>query len=623
MQKYLRSACVLLALCTLAQNPAAAQGGKPANWRIQVALVVGELEVKPVPLYSFRLVGQPDTTLVIPARTGLSGISEGEAPAGAYLVVSDQPARANGVAYSWRAPITLVGGKTVSLELTNANATTDSTIAQDLARSGRSVDDAVVTYRRVRRGVFRVEAGAATGSGFLADSAAGLVVTNAHVVQGELKATLVLDSVTRVPATVLARSQSADIAVLWVNPEAVTDRPTLELANPKPGESLVQEGERVFAVGFPLNQEQTLTTGIVSGIRNGAIISDVNINHGNSGGPMLSYDGVVVGINTFGDFTSSGGPGISGAILAPTAWPLLEQARSDAKDQEPPPFTRLPTMPLTSYPLPALQAYVATLPVKRLKDYDTDANGRFDIALATPPSVSLTALAHDEDVARDRKKREAAAGLSAEQRYSSVQEIRDWARFTGDQLTPVVQIVINPKIGETTGSAIGRAFSIGLTGYNPQATLRFKGDVQSVEFYRNGVLATPTRGGTAPVEVYQNDQWVSLKDVANVGYFVLDPPLFAPDTLGTPPSIVIVVRDLKHLSKPSCRELKPASAAAAWNDFRAYYEVFGPEYAALVADPTRKPKLFTSSGIPGDSVVTADPDKTWKQYWPDCPSVMY
>lgn len=600
-----------------------AQQGGAANWRIQVALVVGDLDVKPVPLYSFRLVGQPDTSLVLPARTGLDGIAEGEAPAGKYLVVGDTPARANGLAYSWKVPLTLVPGKTASLQLTNVNAMVDSTIAQDLARGGRKIEDAVVTYRRVRRGVFRVEAGAATGSGFLADSAAGLVITNAHVVQGELKATVVMDSVTRVPAVVLSRSGTADVAVLWINPEAAADRPALELANPLPGQSLVEEGERVFAIGFPLNQEQVLTTGIVSGIRNGAIISDVNINHGNSGGPMLNYAGVVVGVNTFGDFTSQGGPGISGAILAPTAWPLLEQARRTAKGREPPPFTRLPTMPLTAYPLPALQAYVATLPTKRLKDYTASANYRFDLILATPASLSLTALAHDDEVAGDRRKREAAAGLSAEQRYSSLQEVRDWARFTGDQLTPVVQITVNPKIGETTGSAIGRAFSIGLSGVNPQATLKFKADVQAVEFYRNGVFATPIRGGSAPFEVYQDDRWISLKDVANIGYFVLDPLLFAPDTTGTPPSIVILVRDLKHPSQPSCRELPGASVASVWNDFRPYYEAHAPEYTSLIADPSRKPKLFTNSGIPGDSVVTTDPDKTWKQHWPDCPSAAY
>ncbi len=607
----------------LGVGPASAQQGGSANWRIQVALVVGDLDVKPVPLYSFRLVGQPDTSLVLPARTGLDGIAEGEAPAGKYLVVGDTPARANGLAYSWKIPLTIVSGKTASLQLTNVNAMVDSTIAQDLARGGRKIEDAVVTYRRVRRGVFRVEAGAAMGSGFLVDSAHGLVVTNAHVVRGELTASVVLDSVTRVPAVVLSRSENADVAVLWLSPLALAGRPSLTLAEPKATESLVEAGERVFAIGYPLNQEQVLTTGIVSGIRDGAIISDVNINHGNSGGPMLNYAGVVVGINTFGDFTDQGGPGISGAIVATNIWPVLEQARTAMATRTPPLYRLLPTMPLTTYPLAALQSYVGTLPPDHLKPFETNANGRFDIQLSTPVTIALSQRLHDDVVAKDRRKREASAGLSAEQRYSSLQDVRDWMRFTGDRLTPVAQVTISPKIGETTGSLFGRMLVAGMTGAQSQATMKFKGDVQTVLFYRNGVEVTPIRGGTGPVEVYEDNQWVALKDVASVGYYLLDPLIFAPDTLGTPPSIVVVVNDLKRQGKPSCREVSRKLAAYAWNDFRPYLETVAPELAAIAADPDRKPEHFTASRIPGDSVITTQPDKTWRTYWPNCPSVTY
>lgn len=613
----------------LAPPSASAQRASASPWRIQVALVVGDLDVKPVPLYTLRLVGQPDTSLVIPARTGLDGLAEGVAPAGSYLVVGESPARANGLAYSWRVPLTVVAGKLASLELTNANATVDSTIAQDLARGGRQIEDAVVTYRRVRRGVFRVEAGVSMGSGFLVDSAKGLVVTNAHVVSGELSASVVLDSVTRVPAVVLARSENADVAVLWVDPRALTGRPSLTLPAPQSKADLVEEGERVFAIGYPLNQEQVLTTGIVSGIRDGAIISDVNINHGNSGGPMLNYAGVVVGINSFGDFTDQGGPGISGAIVSTSILPVLELARLAMATTAPPEFRLLPTMPLTSYPLAALQSYVATLPASHLKPFHTDANGRFDVLLSTPVTIALSQQVHDQEVARDRRKREAAAGLSPEQQYNSLADVRDWYRFTGDMLTPVAQLTISPKIGETTGSILGRALVAGLSGYNgtatpqTQATMTFKGDVQSVQLYRNGVLVMPIRGGTGPVEEYVNNEWISLKDVASVGYYLLDPLIFAPDTLGTPPSIVIVVNDLKHQGKPSCREASQKVVAYAWNDFRPYMETIAPDIAATVADPSRKPALFTKSRVPGDTVVTTQPDKTWKVYWPNCPSVTY
>ena len=95
-------------------------------------------------------------------------------------------------------------------------------------------------------------------------------------------------AVTRVPAAVLARDREADLAILRLPSGRCASCPHLTLATAKAGEGLVVTGERVLAIGFPLNQEMTLTTGIVSGVRDGAIISDVNINHGNSGGPMMN-----------------------------------------------------------------------------------------------------------------------------------------------------------------------------------------------------------------------------------------------------------------------------------------------------------------------------------------------
>jgi len=615
--------CLGTVILTFLPHRVCAQQTKPANWHIQVAIVVGDLDVKPVPLYAFRLIGQPDTSLVIPGRTGLDGIAEGEAPAGDYLVVGDSPARAGGLAYSWRVPLKAVAGKLTSLQLTNVNASIDSTIAQDLAQSGRKVEDAVVTYRRIRMGVFRIEAGISMGTGFLVDSAAGLIVTNAHVVSGQLAASVVLDSVTRVPAVVLARSENSDVAVLRINPLAATGRPTLPLAQPKSTQALVEPGERVFAIGYPLHQEQVLTTGIVSSIRDGAIISDVNINHGNSGGPMLNYAGVVVGMNTFGDWTGAGGPGISGAIVATRIWPVLEEARAAMPDSDPPPDERLPTMPLTSYPLAALQAYVATLPPDHLNAFSTDANGRFAISLNSPVTVALSQRVYDDELARDRRKREAAAGMSAEQRYNSSAVVREWMRFASSQLTPIAQVAIEPKVGETTGSILGRVLIAAASGAESKATMKFKGDVQSVFFYRNGVPVTPIRGGVGPREEYVDNQWVAMKDVAGTGFYLLDPLIFAPDTLGTPPSIVILVNDLKHPKEASCRELPRKTVAYAWNDFRPYLETVSPEIAAVAANPERKSELFTRSLIPGDSVVTTQPDKTWKTYWPNCPSVTY
>src|SRR2546425_11811693 len=95
------------------------------------------------------------------------------------------------------------------------------------------------------------------------------------------------------------------------------------MAKPDSTGAIVVSGERIIAVGFPLSQQSSVTSGIVSSVRERAIISDVNINHGNSGGPLLSLPVDVVGVNTFIDRGGSVS-GVSGSILISQLAPLID-----------------------------------------------------------------------------------------------------------------------------------------------------------------------------------------------------------------------------------------------------------------------------------------------------------
>lgn len=578
-------------------------------WKVRFALVLEDLVVKPVPLHGFRLLSDADSSIAIPGMSGLDGLAEGLVPAGSYRLVSQEAAMVNGVAYSWDVAIYVNEVGVAELDLTNVNATIDSTIANELEATGRKLEDAVVAYRRVRSSVFRVESGAGHGTGFLVDSEAGLVVTNAHVVANQTNASITLDSVTRVPAVILARDQDRDVAILGIAPSFLGALEALPLAQPRATRSIVEAGERVFAIGFPLNQQQVLTTGIVSSVRDGAIISDVNINPGNSGGPMLNYAAVVVGVNTFLNVSGTG-PGISGAIVATEIWPVLEEARLSLDTMPPAPAIALPTMPLTTYSLKTLRAHVDTISAKRLKEYRKHDVAKADIAVQTPVTLLLAARAYDEEVSKDRRQRETSAGIDPNVRYSSMQEFRDWYRFASDFLTPVVLLQVSPQVGETTGSMFGSIVA-SLGGTKAKATYKFKSDVLEVKFFRNGVPIYPIRGGSVPVERYVDEQWVSLKDVANFGSYVLSPLVFAPDTMGTPPSIVIEVVDLKDNGRSHCRELPKKLVAYIWNDFVPFFRDEDPESPVIIADRDRKPKDFGVSILASDSIVTLEPKKSW------------
>ncbi|WP_338332984.1 Do family serine endopeptidase [Acetobacter sp. LMG 32666] len=169
----------------------------------------------------------------------------------------------------------------------------------------------------------------ARGSGFVI-SADGYVVTNNHVVKGATKVTVTLDDGTTLPAKVVGRDGKTDLALLKVTP--TQKLPFIEL-----GESDdVQPGEWVIAVGNPYGLGGTVTAGIVSargrdineGPYDNFIQVDAPINRGNSGGPLFTQDGKVVGVNTAILSPSGGGSiGIGFAIPSDTVRSVVDQLR--------------------------------------------------------------------------------------------------------------------------------------------------------------------------------------------------------------------------------------------------------------------------------------------------------
>ncbi len=141
------------------------------------------------------------------------------------------------------------------------------------------------------------------GSGFVYDRD-GHVVTNFHVIQsaGELHVSFANGDIRG--AELVGADPSNDLAVIRVDGNG-EDLTPLEIGN----SGYLEVGRFVVAVGHPFGLDQTLTTGVVSGLGRvidspdqgfiGEIIqTDAAINQGNSGGPLLNLDGRVIGVNS-------------------------------------------------------------------------------------------------------------------------------------------------------------------------------------------------------------------------------------------------------------------------------------------------------------------------------------
>jgi S1-C subfamily serine protease len=576
---------IILAPRLLAQVEPSRKAGPPSSPKtgtvlISAALVDRDMQVRPVPLHALILTGVgPDT---FATRTATDGKASLMVPPGTYTLTSVAPTEFQGRRYRWRLVVSVTTGGTAALALTNDNAAAEdvSPVTSPVSSEAR-VDPAAALFEHLNRSVFRIQAGLAHGTGFLADTLGGVIITNAHVVEAAEgdEVSAVIDSATRVRAQVLARDAEADIAVLRIHASYVAHRFRIPLQHPVERAPVVA-GERLVAMGYPLNQGLTITSGIASSVRAGAIISDVNINPGNSGGPLLNVDGEAVAVNTFGDVSSRGGPGVSGSVLIARAGPALARAAVELTQTSSPSSDLLPVIPSDQFDVGTIKAQADTADPDTYRDFvDVDVGG-FHVTLQTPVQTLVAVKAYENDIAKDRKKREARAGLPEAERFSEVREYRDWAEYVGAPTAPVVSFSIVPKVGETGGSLFKRM----MLGPNLKATYKFKGDVRGVQVFRNQQPVEPIKGGHTPTKVWVDNQWVSLKDVADEGFYVFDLEILRPDESGAPPSIVVAIRDLKSPKKLKCTELSNEVVGRAWNDFESFYQQTRPKAGFRRAD---------------------------------------
>jgi serine protease Do len=169
------------------------------------------------------------------------------------------------------------------------------------------------------------------GSGFIV-SADGLVLTNAHVVRGAKEVTVKLTDRREFRAKVLGADAKTDIAVLKIEAKDLPSLPIGSSTNLKVGQS-------VIAIGSPFGFDNTVTAGVVSAksrsLPDGSFVpfiqTDVAVNPGNSGGPLLNARGEVVGINSQIYSRSGGYQGLSFAIPIELATQVKDQIVATGK----------------------------------------------------------------------------------------------------------------------------------------------------------------------------------------------------------------------------------------------------------------------------------------------------
>src|SRR5690606_26849644 len=165
------------------------------------------------------------------------------------------------------------------------------------------------------------------GSGVIVDADEGYVLTNHHVVQNANEIVVTLADQRRFTAELIGSDEATDIAVLKIEADNLVEVPMGD-------SSQLEVGDFVVAIGNPFALGQTVTSGIVSALGRTGLIqegyedfiqTDASINPGNSGGPLITMDGLLVGINTAIVSPAGGNVGIGFAVPSNIARSVMEQ----------------------------------------------------------------------------------------------------------------------------------------------------------------------------------------------------------------------------------------------------------------------------------------------------------
>lgn len=223
----------------------------------------------------------------------------------------------------------VVNIRTLEKVKAGAAGSADEQMLEFFRRFGIPVPPNMPRAPRPDRGQQDEEQPRGVGSGFILSSD-GLVMTNAHVVDGADEVLVTLTDKREFKAKIIGTDKRTDVALVKIE---ATGLPAVKIGDI----TRLKVGEWVMAIGSPFGLENTVTAGIVSAKQRDTgdylpfIQTDVAINPGNSGGPLINMRGEVVGINSQIYSRSGGFQGISFAIPIDEATRVTDQLRTSGR----------------------------------------------------------------------------------------------------------------------------------------------------------------------------------------------------------------------------------------------------------------------------------------------------
>lgn len=424
----------------------------------------------------------------------------------------------------------------------------------------RVTDELTIKFKELQMSVVTVWSEIGQGTGFIFDER-GLVMTNQHVIGPSEIVSVQFDPTVRVPARILASDPEKDVAVLWIDIASLPNAMVARIAKGTEDEPAVIEGERVMTIGSPLNQRKIMTTGIASKVEPRAIISDININHGNSGGPLFNSIGEVIGITTFAD-PDQGGPGISGIVRIEETTPVVDLALGKMSLTEKPEARLLPVDPTDKYPLDAIKDVVEAKKFD-FKPYSFN-EADFQVTLRTP-LMTYRAESEAQREAEKTKNKRTKSKDSRQSTSTTTDQFYNWREYVGDY-KPILIITAQPALGESFWGAVGRGVAANY-GIHTQANLRFKTDFYRMKLFCGEKEVAPIHPGKAYRLTNERSYFIKSNDATYAGVYS-----YPADAINESCGVVrLELFSEKHPDKAEKKTLDKKTVQRIIADFQPYF----------------------------------------------------
>ena len=483
-------------------------------------------QARPLARHALLISDEPQTQETRRIVTSIDGTADVRLRPGHYVVESDQPVALQGKAYRWRQTIDVVAGRDSSLDLTLANAVTESIDPASTNAGAPLATDTSFLLRQWLDSVVQLWTPTAHASGFLVD-AAGLIATNQRVIGDATSVEVQISRSLKVAGTVLEADPKQDIAIVRIEPTVMSSMKPVPLSCPRDSAPRVAREQEIFTLAAPLRQNKGWTPGAVSRNDTRTFTADLSLATGGTGGPVFTASGDLVGITTLPDERDESRRGVTRVARIDGVCELVAAAAKKAKEAPAPSGMHLPVEPMEPAPVETFKDAVKRR-AGSLKPYQI-ASSDFDVAFITPI-------------------------LNYAAQSQPNQTFSNWSDYVAD-IPPVLFVRVTPKMAESFWAKVARGAAY-TQGMALPAMKRLKSGFDRMQALCGGTEVTP-------IHPFKLELRVSETEAIYEGLYAFDPAAFGPACS----SVTLVLYSEKEPMKADTRVVDPSILQQIRRDF--------------------------------------------------------